>query len=97
MFLFFISPSESYHFSELLEQHAVDTYAEFLESNDDVLKQLPAPDIAHEYYANFLYYFYEFQMSSQDGMGSVRPRPKIKSLYDVFDNILADEVCLPSV
>lgn len=91
MIIFFVSPAQSYCFGELLEQHAVDTYAEFLESNEKTLKQLPAPAISQEYYANFLYYFYEFQMT-RDETEETRPRPNIESLYDVFDNILRDEI-----
>lgn len=90
--LFLISPTESYRFSELLEMHAVDTYGEFLESNEEVLRKLPAPAVAHEYYANFLYYFYEFQITGKMGASELRMRPQIRSLYDVFENIYLDEV-----
>lgn len=93
MVLFFISPAQSYQFSELLEAHAVDTYAEFIEANRETLKSLPAPDIAYEYYENFMYYFYEFQLSTTKQPTVTARRPQIESLLDVFENILLDEVC----
>lgn len=49
--LFAISPSLSYKFSELLETHAVDTYGQFLDENEKVLKQIPPSLAAVEYYA----------------------------------------------
>lgn len=93
--LFVVSPGESYRFSQLLELHAVDTYRVFLEENEKTLKRLPVPDIANEYYANFLYYFYEFHHTMADEKSS-RMRPELNSLFDVFDNILLDEVCFRS-
>lgn len=90
--LFFISPEESYRFSSLLENHAVDTYQEFVESNKELLRSLPSPDVAYEYYDNFLYYFYEFQLSESAQPDELGRRPEIGSLLDVFQNILLDEV-----
>lgn len=58
--LFFLSPSLAYNFSELIEAHAVDTYSEFLQANEQLLKQLPPPKIAQHYYlADNLYMFDE--------------------------------------
>lgn len=91
MILFIISPAESYKFSKLLELHAVDTYIEFLKENETTLRRLPVPDVAIEYYNHFLYYFYEFQ-TSEDAKKVARERPKLNSLYDVFENIALDEV-----
>jgi ubiquinol oxidase len=85
--LFFISPEQSYAFSELLEGHAVDTYSQFLEENEATLRSLPVPAVALEYFEDFLYYFDAFQT----GPGAVR-RPNITSLYDVFENVLLDEL-----
>mmetsp|Transcript_2078 Transcript_2078/g.9125 ORF Transcript_2078/g.9125 Transcript_2078/m.9125 type:complete len:485 (-) Transcript_2078:90-1544(-) len=83
-----LSPSLAYNFSELIEAHAVDTYAEFVEENEDILRSLPAPKIARDYYtAADLYFFDEFQTSSRRG----ERRPEINSLYDVFANIRDDE------
>lgn len=90
--LFFISPTESYRFSQLIETHAVDTYAEFLEANEALLRSLPVPSVAREYYDNFMYYFQEFQLSADGESAERTRRPEINSLYDVFQNILLDEV-----
>lgn len=83
---FFLSPPEAYRFSQALEAHAVDTYAEFIEVNEVALKELPPPAVAYEYFENFLFYFDEFQI----GEGPPR-RPFIRNLYDVFENIMLDE------
>ena len=57
-----ISPSLAYNFSELIEFHAVDTYGEFVDANADVLKTMPPPIEAVEYYnGKDLYLFDEFQ------------------------------------
>lgn len=87
--LFLISPGESYRFSELVELHAVHTYSEFLDANATTLRSLPAPEVAQEYFTNFLYYFQEFQLGANPE--EKRRRPNIISLYDVFANILLDE------
>ncbi len=44
------SPSLSYKFSEMLETHAVDTYGQFLDENEELLKELPPSFAAIEYY-----------------------------------------------
>lgn len=38
--LYLVSPATSYKFSELLEGHAVDTYGEFLDANEALLRTL---------------------------------------------------------
>lgn len=92
MFLFFVSPAESYRFSQILEAHAVDTYTEFIDANKDVLDSLAVPDVAYEYFREFRYYFDEFQLS-EDSLSSSKRQPEISSLLSVFENILMDEVC----
>lgn len=83
-----LSPSLAYNFSELIEAHAVDTYAEFAESNKDILLTLEAPTTAKEYYEAYdLYVFDEFQTSRAKGSR----RPIVNNLYDVFCNICDDE------
>lgn len=48
--LFLVDPEKSYKFSELLENHAVDTYSQFIEENEELLKRLPVPvNIYNEY------------------------------------------------
>lgn len=64
LLLWLISPGVAYNFSELIEAHAVDTYAQFAEQNKDILKSLPPPSIATEYYEGVdMYMFDEFQTS----------------------------------
>jgi ubiquinol oxidase len=102
--LWALSPTLSYKFSEMLETHAVHTYGQLLEENEILLKSLPPSITAVEYYT-FGYFdpFYaEFQTSSvssssKDDNGSKkhdirRPGSNMKSLYDVFSAIQADEI-----
>lgn len=86
--MFLISPKVAYNFSELIEMHAVDTYGQFVDENEEILKTLPPPPIAVEYYeSKDLYMYDEFQTSQ---LPETR-RPKIDSLYDVFSAIAGDE------
>lgn len=48
--LFVASPKLAYNFSELIEAHAVDTYGEFADANEELLKTLPPPFVAAQYY-----------------------------------------------
>merc|ERR1712070_50123 len=73
---------------ELIEAHAVDTYAQFADQNEDILSQLPPPRIARDYYEGpDLYMFDEFQ-TSRDAHSR---RPSVRNLHDVFCNIRDDE------
>jgi ubiquinol oxidase len=47
---FFISPQGAYKFSELIEAHAVDSYMELLDANEELLKSMPAPYVIARYY-----------------------------------------------
>jgi ubiquinol oxidase len=86
--LWIFSPSLAYNFSELIEAHAVDTYAEFAESNKELLQKMAAPPVAKSYYeAVDMYHFDEFQTNTKKGTR----RPMITSLYDVFMCIKDDE------
>lgn len=49
--LWALSPSLAYKFSELLENHAVNTYGGFLNENEELLKELPPSIAAIEYYS----------------------------------------------
>jgi len=95
--LFFISPSLSYNFSELLEAHAVDTYGEFLDANKALLRSLPAPTVAVEYYnAGRDDYLRKAMRASSRASAVARrqgtgPPFPVVTLYDTFANILADE------
>ncbi|KAH7283659.1 hypothetical protein KP509_34G018300 [Ceratopteris richardii] len=86
--MFLISPKVAYNFSELIEMHAVDTYGQFVDENEELLKSLPPPPVAVEYYeGEDLYMYDEFQTSR---LPETR-RPKINNLYDVFVAIAGDE------
>ena len=88
--LWLLSPSLAYNFSELIEFHAVDTYGEFVDENEELLRRLPAPRAATDYYeGRDLYLFDEFQTGRPEGSSR---RPKIRSLYDVFSAIRDDEL-----
>lgn len=60
--MWLISPTLAYNFSELIEAHAVDTYGQFVDENEERLKALPAPLIARRYYTQDLYLYDEFQV-----------------------------------
>jgi hypothetical protein len=86
--LWVVAPTLAYNFSELIEAHAVDTYDEFCVSNEEILKRIPAPKIAKDYYMGLdMHTFDEFQIERTRGSR----RPKIETLYDVFRNISEDE------
>lgn len=83
-----VSPSLAYAFSELVEGHATDTYTQFVEENEEVLKSMAAPRVALEYYkAGDLFYFDELVTAAD---APVR-RPDVRNLYDVFCAIRDDE------
>jgi ubiquinol oxidase len=93
-FLWAISPSLSYKFSEMLESHAVNTYGQFLDENEGALKKLPPSTAAIEYYSFGASdpFYAEFQTSAlSKGEPIRRPGENMKSLYDVFVAIRADE------
>ena len=93
-FLWMLSPSLSYRFSELLETHAVNTYGQFLDENEDMLKKLPPPMAAVEYYSFGTSdpFYAEFQTSAlAEGKDIRRPGESMRSLYDTFAAIRADE------
>lgn len=94
IFLWTLSPSLSYKFSELLETHAVDTYGQFMDENEQLLKELPPSVVAVEYYSLGISdtMFQEYQTSSiASGANFQKPGLKMKSLYDVFRAIQNDE------
>lgn len=92
--LWALSPSLSYRFSELLETHAVNTYGQFLDENEESLKSMPPPMTAVEYYSFGTSdpFYAEFQTSAvAEGREIRRPGESMTSLYDVFAAIRADE------
>jgi ubiquinol oxidase len=87
--MYMIAPRSAYHFMQLVEEHAYETYDKFLKEHEDELKAQPAPQVAINYYGSGdLYMFDEFQ--------TARPpearRPKIENLYDVYVAIRDDEM-----
>eukprot|EP00166_Cyanidium_caldarium_P005127 ctg_597.g288 len=86
--VYMVSPATSYNFSELLEKHAHDTYAEFVEQNAARLRMLPAPEVAVQYYREGE--LYAFAPIAQGQTAPAR-RPPVESLYDVFVNVRDDE------
>lgn len=87
-----VSEQAAYHLSELIEDHAYNTYSAFLTKNEDKLKTLPVPDIAREYYERQNPYLFDKFCTVKDGSGDFSERrPKLESLYDVFTNVRDDE------
>lgn len=87
--LFLVSPQAAYNFMQLVEAHACDTYSQFLDENEQILKSLPPTQEAIDYYmSGDLYLFDDFQTSR----AALSRRPVIESLYDVFANIAVDEL-----
>lgn len=92
--VYFFSPPVAYHLSELIEDHAFDTYSGYLEKYGEELKKQPVPDIANKYYVEdnpFLFdLFCTVKDKDEEGNFSNR-RPKLETLYDVFVNVRDDE------
>lgn len=92
--IYVVSPPVAYHLSELIEDHAFDTYSGYLENHGEMLKKQPVPAIATKYYVEdnpFLFdLFCTVKDKDEDGNFSAR-RPTLNSLYDVFVNVRDDE------
>lgn len=87
--VYMVNPSAAYNFMQQVEEHAYQTYNLFLKEHGEELKQLPAPEVAINYYRDGdLYMFDEFQTTNIDAFR----RPKIDNLYDVFIAIREDEL-----
>jgi ubiquinol oxidase len=80
LILFMVSPKLAYLSSELLEMHAVDTYTEFYESNETILKALPPTEEALEYnpYVENLYEV--FKQISEDEFNHAKQMNFVKQL-----------------
>ena len=48
--LYIVSPATAYHLNQCVEEHAYETYTDYIEKNQDVLKSKPAPAVAVQYY-----------------------------------------------
>jgi ubiquinol oxidase len=99
--LFSVNEPAAYHLSELIEDHAYETYDGFLSDHGPRLRTRPVPDIARKYYERdnpFLFDLFCTVKSAADptvipggGASYVRRRPKLETLYDVFSNVRDDE------
>jgi len=86
--IYVVNPRGAYHFMEMVEEHAYNTYNKYLIENEAELKAAPAPEIAVKYYRDGdLYMFDEFQTSRKPE----ERRPAVDNLYDVFVAIRDDE------
>merc|ERR1712070_721366 len=88
------SEQAAYHLSELIEDHAFNTYNTFLEINEAKLKTMPVPSIASKYYEQenpFLFDLFRTVKEPDTEPFAIANRPKLESLYDVFVNIRNDE------
>jgi ubiquinol oxidase len=92
--IYFISPPVAYHLSELIEDHAYETYDGYTSNYADMLKTKPVPAIATKYYVEDNPYMFDQFCTVKDkddeGNFSAR-RPKLETLYDVFINVRDDE------
>jgi len=89
------SEQAAYHLSELIEDHAYNTYNKYLADHADRLKSLPVPEVAIKYYIrDNPYLFDQFctvkEKDETTGAFSAR-RPQLETLYDVFVNVRDDE------
>jgi len=86
IFLYLVNPVEAYNLNQDVEEHAFATYDEYLKENEEMLKSMPAPQAAIQYYVDGdMYMFDEFQTNCE------LRRPKIENLYDAFVAIRDDE------
>ncbi|MEO1520916.1 MAG: alternative oxidase [Cyanobacteria bacterium J06633_2] len=87
--LYMVSPRSAYHFMELVEAHAYESYDAFLKANEKNLRGQPAPQVAVKYYRDGdLYMFDEFQTAQPLS----ERRPNVDTLLDVFVAIRDDEM-----
>jgi len=89
-----VSEQAAYHLSELIEDHAFNTYDKFLTINEEKLKTMPVPTIASKYYEQenpFLFDLFCTVKESESEPFAIANRPKLESLYDVFVNVRNDE------
>jgi ubiquinol oxidase len=91
-----ISPEAAYHLSELIEDHAFQTYDAFLGRRGAELQGLPVPPVAREYYEADEKFLFDLVTQSCrtdriDIADDCPRRPNLQTLYDVFVCIRNDE------
>ena len=92
--VYMVSEQAAYHLSELIEDHAYNTYNGFLNDHEAKLKSMPVPDIARKYYVDdnpFLFDLFCTVKDRDETGGFSTRRPKLETLYDVFVNVRDDE------
>jgi len=90
-----LSPQGAYHLSELIEDHAYNTYDKFLRDKEKELKQTPVPDIARMYYVddnpwllNMCKGSKKYGKANQDMSQDCKT---LNSMFDVIRNVRDDE------
>merc|ERR1711957_745090 len=82
--LYVINPVEAYHFNENIEEHAFNTYATYLTENEEMLKSMPAPQAAIDYYVDGdMYMFDEFVAIRDDEAAHVSTMKALQTELDV--------------
>jgi ubiquinol oxidase len=103
--IYMVNPAIAYDLNKHVETHAFQTYRQFLETHEEELKSQPAPQVAIDYYMKDCFLFDACNNSAFDealkvsrGEAPTVPpvvpdyrRPEIKTLYDVFYNVMLDE------
>lgn len=100
--LYAFFPAIAYNLNQYVEEHAYETYTAFIANSTELLRSLPAPQVAIDYYntdALFLdatnHRIENFPLVSDDVDDRTPPiveRPlEVNSLLDVFNHIRADE------
>jgi len=102
VFCYIANPTLAYNLNQAIEEHAFDTYDQFLDDFEVELKREEAPEIAKQYYKDGdMYLFDEMHTCSERSElgkdyfktvdGETKRRPRIDNLYDVFLAIRDDE------
>ena len=91
-----LSPEAAYHLSELIEDHAFQTYDDFLRRRGAELRGLPVPPVAREYYEADDKFLFDLVTQSCrtdriDIAEGCPRRPNLQTLHDVFVCIRNDE------
>jgi len=97
--IYFFAEDAAYHLSELIEDHAFDTYSGYLANHEALLKSKPVPTIAYKYYVQDNPFLFDLFCTvnqneieyDEGGVPFSARRPELECLYDVFCNIRDDE------
>ena len=104
--VYIANPAVAYDLNKHVETHAFQTYRSFIETHEEELKSQPAPKVAIDYYMKDTFLFetcsnsnFEeaLKLANGESPETDQPallesrRPDIKTLYDVFYNIMLDE------